>query len=86
MNTDQVQFLISRQAGTEAVANAALNVIIQSQGSNAKVFLTAMMEALVSRVKNSDIIPEREMDHVMIVGPALEEIQRILTAAIHSID
>jgi len=86
MNTDQVQFLISRQAGTEAVANAALNVIIQSQGSNAKVFLTAMMEALVSRVKNSDIVPEREMDHVMIVGPALEEIQRILTAAIHSID
>lgn len=85
MNTDQVQFLISRHAGIEAVATACLNVIIQSQGSNAKVFLTAMMEALVSRVKNSDIIAEREMDHAAIVGPALEEIQRIITAAIESI-
>jgi hypothetical protein len=58
-------------------------VIIQSQGSNAKAFLTAMMKALLSRVKNSDTIPEREMDHAMIVGPALEEIQRFITAAIH---
>ena len=84
MNTDQVQFLISRHADIEAVATASLNVIIQSQGSNAKVFLTAMMDAPVSRVK-SDIIAEREMDHAAIVGPALEEIQRIVTAAIDSI-
>ena len=86
ISVERVQYLVSKHAGAEAVASAALNAIAKLQGNNARSYFTAMSDALVLHIKNSDIVPEREMEHAMIVGPALEEVQRIFTSAIRDLD
>jgi hypothetical protein len=79
---DSLQFLISAHSGAAAVAQEALAQIISIAGVEAPAILEGMRMNLISRYKNSEIVPEREMDHVLIVQPAMDEIDRLISAAL----
>ncbi len=82
---DQYQELIGRHAGAEAVAIEALRLITESVPGKAHELLIEMRTALSDKFRNSDIVPEREMEHAAIVRPVLEEIERLLGGAINDL-
>jgi hypothetical protein len=47
--------------------------------------IAALRDELITRLKESDISPQRELEHAKIVGPAIEVIQTIFDDALQQL-
>lgn len=74
------QFLISTHAGSEALAVEALTRLVSLSPNGAEV-LNEIETKLVNRFKNSEIPAGHEMKMVEVVGPAIDEIKRLIKEA-----
>jgi hypothetical protein len=76
-----LQHLSSTHDGAAAVAEAALDALIQHLGGRALPILNSMEIELVERYKNAEIAPELEMRHAEVITPVLNEITRLISKA-----
>lgn len=74
------QFLISTHAGSEAVAIEALARLAIISPDGVEV-LNEIEETLVTRFKNSELPAGHDMKMVEVVGPAIDEIKRLIKEA-----
>ena len=72
---DITQQLISRVTGLNYALELALREIAIICGKDARATLSALRKEAVDAFRNSDISPEREMEHADVAGPAIEAIE-----------
>jgi hypothetical protein len=64
---------LTANAGTLSLAlQACLSEIVRLSGKDAAANLSRLRDTLVNGLKESDIPPDREMEHAALVGPAIE--------------
>ncbi len=74
MTDAERQKLISRVFGLYHALEITLRALVVKCGPDARTEIAALRDEAVNRFKNSDISPEREMEHADIVGPAIDAI------------
>lgn len=77
-NQQTIQHLIGVHEGAAAVAEEALSILVLRCGADKDEILSGIETKLISKYKNSDILPEYELKHADVVKPVLDEIQRLL--------
>lgn len=76
------QDYISRIGGLHYALEIALRALAVKSGKDARTALESLRNEAVNHFKNSDISPEREMDHADVVRPAIDVVRLIFDAAI----
>jgi hypothetical protein len=72
---DITQQLISRVAGLNYALELALREIAIIRGKEARASILTLRKEAIDAFRNSDIGPEREMEHADIAGPAIQAIE-----------
>lgn len=73
---------ISRIGGLQLSLEMALRALAVHEGRNARAKLEALRDEAISRFKNADIAPERELDHARVTKPAIEVIEIVFNSII----
>ena len=84
-DADQIQDLMSRNGALHIALEATLARLAKLNGTIARREIEALRDDLVRRFKNSGIIPERELDHAKVAGPAIEVIETVFNSSLEKL-
>jgi hypothetical protein len=82
---DRIQEFQSRIGGLRVALDACLSALAVQYGVDAHAKIVALRDGLITRLKESDISPQRELEHAKIVGPAIEVIRTIFDDALQQL-
>jgi len=83
---DITQQLVGRIAGLQYALELGLREIAVIRGKEARAAIVALRKETIDAFRNSDIPPEREMEHAEIARPAIEAIELVFDQALREID
>jgi hypothetical protein len=72
MPSSNIQAFISRIGALAHALDLALGRIAEISGEKAREHIEILREQAINDFRNSDIPPEREMEHAEIVRPGIE--------------
>jgi hypothetical protein len=79
---DKIQEIQSRIGALRVALDACLSALAAQYGTDASTKIASLRDQLIRRFKESDMVPQREVDHAKIVKPAIEVIQGIFDDAL----
>jgi hypothetical protein len=82
---DRIQEFQSRIGALRVALDACLSALAVQYGVDANTKIAALRDELIKRFKESDISPQRELEHAKIVKPAIEVIQTIFDDALQQL-
>jgi hypothetical protein len=74
-SSERIQDLLTRNGALREALDECLARLIVFYEDNAHQEIERMRDDLIGKFKNSDIHPERELEHAKIVRPAIEVLQ-----------
>jgi hypothetical protein len=82
---DRIQEFPIKDRCLRVALEACLSALAAQYGVDARAKLAALRDELIRRFKESDIAPERELEHAKIVKPAVEVLQTIFDDALQKL-
>jgi hypothetical protein len=77
---------LSRIGGLGHALELTLGAYAVVRGKEARASVEALRNEAVNNFRNSDIPPDREMEHAQIAGPAIDAIETIFNGFLAKLD
>ena len=84
-NTDRTQELTTRVSALSMGLDSCLAALAVAYGHEARQKIELLRDDLIRRFKQSDVPADRDLEHVEIVGPAIEALQTIFDDALRKL-